>query len=103
GSLGVLLSLGGVAVGQVAQDEVLGDFARRIHLGSLLERFERSSLVACLGLCDTQVVVNAGVVVFLRSGGQDGNLLLGTVGQRLGSIEVLLHGQLLAVAERSHD
>ena len=37
----------------------------------------------------------------LKMVGQDGNLLLGTVGQRLGSIEVLLHGQLLEIGRAS--
>ena len=39
----------------------------------------------------------------LRGGGQDTNLLLGAVSQRLGGIEVLLDGQLTAVAVGGHD
>ena len=77
---------------KLEEDEILVDLARRVGLGGLLERLQRSGFVTGLGLSDTEVVVYAGVVELLRSDGQDGNLLLGAVGQRLGSVEVLLDG-----------
>ena len=84
---------------KLEEDEILVDLARRVGLGGLLERLQRSGFVTGLGLSDTEVVVYAGVVELLRSDGQDGNLLLGAVGQRLGSVEVLLDGQVLTVLE----
>ena len=93
GGSSVLLGLCGLTVGEVCEQEVLVEFLRGVEFGSLFEGLQRLSLVANLGLGNSEVVPDASIVVLLRCGGEDLYLLGRILCKNLSRIEVVLGGQ----------